>query len=273
MFHPFDTPKNLTREQWRARARAIQAGLEGLSIDELLRGGRGAGAPHSGANNQRRGGYDPNQPRVPEGHRDGGQWTDDERWTSGRWLRERWARLRGGLQFAAAERPPLDPRKLGLFLARKLIEAIYRELASWDLFGHHEPDDVTVAVTTMDGEAINGTSSTSGDWHPIDHFEARALRATITRKYPHLARQNSGQIPLDAFFHAETNLLLRAARKNGRSLAGKSLDVFVDNQTCHNCQYILGPVGLELGNPTLTFINSTTGRLMGTVRDGKWHPR
>jgi hypothetical protein len=142
-----------------------------------MRGGRGAGAPHLGAHGQRRGGYDPNQPRVPEGHRDGGQWTDDERWTSGRWLRERWARLREGLQFAAAERPPLDPRKLGLFLARKLIEAIYRELASWDLFGHHNRDDVTIAVTMMDGEAIGGTSSDYGDWRAIDHFEARALRA------------------------------------------------------------------------------------------------
>jgi len=273
VFHPFDPPRNLTPEQWKARARAIQASLEGLSFDELMRGGRGAGVPHLGTHGHRRGGYDPHQPRVPAGHSDGGQWTDDDRWTSGRWLRERWARLRGGLQFAATERPPLDPRKLGLFLARKLIEAIYRELASWDLFGHHDQDDVTVAVITMDGEAIAGTSSRHGNWHPVDHFEARALRATIMRKYPHLARQNSGEFPLDAFFHAETNLLLRAARKNGRSLAGKNLDVFVDNEICLNCQGILGSVGLELGNPILTFINSTTGRVMGTVRDGKWHPR
>jgi hypothetical protein len=177
------------------------------------------------------------------------------------------------LQLAAAERPPRSLRELPLYLARKAIEAIHRELASRDLFGHHNPDDVTVAVAAMDGEAITGTSSRHGDWHPVDHFEARALRATIMRKYPRLARQNSGQIPLDAFFHAETNLLLRAARKNGRSLAGKSLDVFVDNEACLNCRDILGPVGLELGNPTLTFINSTTGRVMGTVRDGKWHPR
>jgi hypothetical protein len=210
---------------------------------------------------------------VPVGHSDGGQWTDDDRWASGRWLHDRWERQRGALQFAASERPPSDPRRLLLWLARKAIEAIHRELASRDLFGHHDPDKVSVAVTTMDGKAITGTSSTHGDWHPIDHFEARALRTTIMRKYPHLARQNSGQIPLDAFFHAETNLLLRAARTNGRSLAGKSLDVFVDNETCPNCQDILGPVGLELGNPTLTFINSTTGRVMGVVRDGKWLPQ
>ena len=35
MFHPFDPPRNLTPEQWKARARAIQASLEGLSFDEL----------------------------------------------------------------------------------------------------------------------------------------------------------------------------------------------------------------------------------------------
>jgi len=206
VFHPFDPPRNLTPERWKARGEAIRARLEGLSIDELMRGGRGVDAPHAGAHGQRRGGYDPNQPRVPEGHRDGGQWTDDERWTSGRWLRERWARLRGGLQLAAAERPPRSLRELPLYLARKAIEAIHRELSSRDLFGHHNPDDVTVAVATTDGEAITGTSSRHGDWHPVDHFEARALRATIMRKYPRLARQNSGQIPLDAFFHAETNL-------------------------------------------------------------------
>lgn len=273
MLHPFDHPRNLTREQWRARARVIQSELEGLTIDELMRGGRGASAPHSGAPGQRRGGYDPNQPRVPAGHSDGGEWTDDDRWSNGRWSTDRRDGQRGALQLAAGEPPPFDPRRFALWLARKAIEAVLRELAKWDLFGHHDPDKVTVAVTTMDGEVITGTSSDYGDWHPIDHFEARALRSTIMRKYPHLARQNSGQIPLDALFHAETNLLLRAARRNGRSLAGKSLDIFVDNETCLSCQDTLGPVGLELGNPTLTFINSTTGRIMGVVRDGKWHAR
>ncbi len=209
-----------------------------------MRGGRGrrtaARWRHDG---QRRGGYDPNQPRVPAGHRDGGQWTDDERWTSGRWFTGTLGTATRRLATRRChERPPRSLRKLPLYLARKAIEAIHRELASWDLFGHHNPDKVTVAVTTMDGEAITGTSSrTTGIGIAIDHFEARALRATIMRKYPHLAKgQNSGQFPLDAFFHAETNLLLRAARKNGRSLAGKSLDVFVDNDTCLNCQDILG---------------------------------
>jgi len=274
MRDPFVGRRTLTPEQWRARGEAIQARLQGLSIDELMRGSHGAQAPHGGAHGQRRGGYDPNQPRVPAGHSGGGQWTDDDRWASSHWSEDRRDRLRSTLQLAAGEPPWFDPRRLRRWLARKAIEAVHRELAKWDLFGHHDPDKVTVAATVMDGEAITGTSSGYGDWYLIDHVEARALRATILRKYPHLLRgRNRGQFPLDAFFHAETNLLLRAVRASGRSLAGRSLDVFVDNETCTNCQDVLGFVAMELGNPTLTFINSATGRTMGVVRDGEWYPR
>lgn len=269
MFDPFVGRRRLTPEQWKARADAIQARLEGLSIDELMRGDRIGEPPRLGVQGPHRRGYDPNQPRVPAGHPDGGEWTDDERGAD-----DRWARLRGALQFAAAERPPLDPRKWRQYLARKLIEAIHRELASWDLFGEHNPDDVTVAVTTIDGREINGTSSKFGDWRAIDYAETRRLRAAVLRRNPHLAKgRGLSQVPLDAFFHAETNLLLRAARENGGSLAGRSLDVFVDNETCYRCEQILGRVGIELGNPTVTFINSRSGRVMGVVRDGEWHPR
>ncbi len=80
MIDPFVGRRTLTPEQWKARAAAIQTRLQGLSIDELMRGSHRAEAPHSGAHGQHRGGYDPNQPRVPAGNSDGGQWTDDERW-------------------------------------------------------------------------------------------------------------------------------------------------------------------------------------------------
>lgn len=275
MFDPFVGRRTLTSEQWKARAETIQSRLEGLSINELMRGGRGAEAPRVGARGQRRGGYDPNQPRVPVGHSDGGQWTDDERWAGRRWSTDRRDRLRGALQFAASERLPHNLRELKRYLAGKLIESIYRELASWDLFGYHNPDDVTVAVTTIDGRRdIRGTSSRYGDWRAIDYVEARRLRALILRRYPRLARgRGVSEFPLDAFFHAETNLLLRAARENRGSLAGQTFDVFVDNETCRSCEKVLGLVGLELGNPTVAFINRKTGRVMGIVRDGKWHPR
>jgi hypothetical protein len=70
MINPFSTPR--TPEEWRARARAIQERLEGLSIAELMRGVK-EGEP-SGRGEH---GYDPNQPRVPAGHPDGGQWTNE----------------------------------------------------------------------------------------------------------------------------------------------------------------------------------------------------
>lgn len=67
----------LTPDEWRARARRIESELEGLTIDELMRGRR-AYDERSGPVGRGARGYDPNQPRVPAGHPDGGQWTDDD---------------------------------------------------------------------------------------------------------------------------------------------------------------------------------------------------
>jgi hypothetical protein len=68
MINPFSKPR--TPEEWRERARLIQERLQGLSIAELMRGSKhGDPADYDGR------GYDPNQPRVPAGNSDGGQWT------------------------------------------------------------------------------------------------------------------------------------------------------------------------------------------------------
>lgn len=64
--------RRLTPEQLQLRAQAIEAELDGLSIAELMRGRPFAEPPRTGDDARR---YDPNQPRVPEGHPDGGQWT------------------------------------------------------------------------------------------------------------------------------------------------------------------------------------------------------
>src|SRR5262245_14880088 len=73
---PF-SQRPLTSDEWRARAQAIQSRLEGLTIAELMRGGvdapKGDGLP---VGHGRR--FDPNQPRVPAGHPDGGRWTDKD---------------------------------------------------------------------------------------------------------------------------------------------------------------------------------------------------
>lgn len=73
MVEPFFR-KPRTPQEWQLRAQAIQTRLEGLSIDELMRGGHTGepSTPGVGSHGHR---YDPNQPRVPAGHTDGGQWT------------------------------------------------------------------------------------------------------------------------------------------------------------------------------------------------------
>ena len=61
----------MTSDEWRSRARAIQSELEGLSIDELMRGATKRGEAAGRSSHQ----YDPHQRRVPAGNPDGGQWT------------------------------------------------------------------------------------------------------------------------------------------------------------------------------------------------------
>jgi hypothetical protein len=75
-------------------------------------------------------------------------------------------------------------------------------------------------------------------------------------------------MPKDALFHAETTVLLRAALKAGGTLAGRALTVHVDGKLCNNCEAALPYVGLELGNPTVTFIDPKG--LTKTMRSGGW---
>jgi hypothetical protein len=48
------------------------------------------------------------------------------------------------------------------------------------------------------------------------------------------------------------------------------LEVYSDRELCNNCKIVLPKVGLELGNPTVTFIDDAGRRL--TMRDGIWLP-
>lgn len=65
-----------TPEEWRSRARLIDAHLDRWTLEDLLRGGRPGEPLHLGVTERFRHGYDPNQPRVPAGNPKGGQWTD-----------------------------------------------------------------------------------------------------------------------------------------------------------------------------------------------------
>lgn len=262
MLHPFDTPKNVTREQWRARARAIQSDLEGLTIEELMRGGGRASAPPPAAHGQRRGGYDPNQPRVPAGQSDGGQWTDDDHWADHPLARARFA--------AARELPPIGPLGGRIFLvlrrALKIIEALRSENILYNLFG--EPTG-SISTLEINGERFFGSNSRLPLYTSRDAAEADALRAVMLRKYPELgSSSNVGEKPMDALYHSETNVLLRAARRLGGTLGGRTLEVVTDRHMCPTCEIMLPKVGLELGNPTVTFIGPR-GEAR-TMRDGKW---
>jgi len=198
--------------------------------------------------------YNPNQPRVPAGGPDGGQWTDG----SG-----------GRVRLASSEIPRLGPRsKLGIaiFVARQAIKLFRDQNLLHNLFGHEEG---TVAYTKINDVAIYGVNSDSSEYKDRDLIAAEQLRGELIKKYPDdMATENVGQKPNDAVFHAESNTLLRAARENGGSLAGQNLEVHVDRPMCSSCDRILPLIGLELGNPTVTFIGPSA--VPKTMRDGGW---
>jgi hypothetical protein len=199
--------------------------------------------------------FNPDQPRVPAGNPDGGQWT----------------RVGGaiGSRLAAAEKPRLGPAaaiSIAVEMAKRVIEIYRSKNGLWDLFG---PSRGTVALTTIDGTDIFGSNSTSPTYTSGDEAAAVRLRNILVEKYPNTFRdEHIGRMPNDALFHAETTVLLRAARQGGGSLVGRTLTVFVDTQLRNNCQAVLPYVGLELGNPTVTFVgpNGSTR----TMRNGSW---
>ena len=120
----------------------------------------------------------------------------------------------------------------------------------------------------MDDKVFFGSNSTLPGYSSIDKAEAEKLRDVLLNKYPELVKNNIGQTPLDGLYHAETNVLLRAARENRGSLAGRRLEVVTDRRMCNSCPTVLPKVGMELGNPTVTFIGP--GGETRTMRDGRW---
>lgn len=208
--------------------------------------------------------FDPNQPRVPRGHSDGGQWTDDPRWTGGR---------QTPVRLAAADKKPLGRAgRIGIVLeiANRLIDAFRNENLLFDFFGKRVG---TVAITSLDDKYIygfnSGISEFSGQYTKEDETIASRLRSRMLAKYPNvMSLRNIGQMPNDALYHAEVTVLLRAARENGGTLAGKNLIVVVDGRICPSCEILLPYVGRELGNPTVTFVDAS-GRAR-TMRNGDW---
>lgn len=281
--------RRFLRPDWK---RFVQPGFEPPAVLSL---------PEGKAN------FSPSQPRVPKGNSDGGQWTNaggssggeagragrnDPRVISDATPDNEW---RPGAQFAAKipkrpgighnQGPPLNevpktPREKpdvrsaigGAAVAEtgwRLIDDFRSGNFLRNLFGERLG---TVAVTTIEGENIFGVNSGSPTYNRVDRAEADQLRdrywvAEHSIPLPGAA----GQMPSNAFYHAETTILLRAARQNGGTLSGRSIEIVSDRQMCNNCDKVLPFVGRELGNPRVTFIGPDGSTR--TMQDGRWIDR
>jgi hypothetical protein len=203
--------------------------------------------------------YNPDQPRWPAGSGE----------DSGRW---RPADGAARAQLASVERPAT--REVALRAALQLmLGAIRRYRRENTLNDLLDDERGTVAVTKIKDKLIfgvnSGISKHSTAYTDTDYASATSLRDTMLEKYPDVMNhQDVGQFPNDAIFHAETTVLMRAARENGGTLEGESLIVFVDKAMCNSCKKLLPKIGLELGNPTVTFIDRRG--MIRTMRDGRW---
>lgn len=128
----------------------------------------------------------------------------------------------------------------------------------------------TVAVTDVDGKLYFGVNSTAPGFSTADEIEAEKMRQLLTFKYAsELPTNNIGRVPNDGFYHAEATAMIRAAQGNGGTLKGRTMEVHTDRPMCiTSCPKILPKIGLELGNPTVTFVDKFGTRR--TMRNGKW---
>lgn len=178
----------------------------------------------------------------------------------------------GRVRLAASEMGPLGPKSkwaIAVEAALAAFEAYRSANRLRDLFGR---DIGTLAYTELNGKGIYGVNSTVGTYEASDRAAADKIRDVLIKDFPdYFDKDNIGQAPNNAIYHAETTALLRAARENGGTLKGLELEVHVDAPMCRNCRSVLPYVGLELDNPTITFIDS--GKVVSTMRDGRWISR
>ena len=170
--------------------------------------------------------------------------------------------------------PPLDfssPRPgtgFGPFTYSQTYRAVtgMPELPGYEAFSR---EDGTVALSDLRGKLVFGVNSDASAYTDGDRADANALRDVLIEKYPEdMATGNIGHKPNDALYHAETNLLLRAAKQNGGSLAGQTFEVHVDRKLCESCKVVLPLASSEIGSPTVKFIEPS-GKI-NFLRNGQW---
>jgi len=166
---------------------------------------------------------------------------------------------------------------LGLRVLEQLIE-IFRENNSEEgLFEvEDDPNPTSVAVGDVDGVMFYGVNSEyqarggyrrGADLDPrestytaVDRRRSDRARAELIEEYPELPRKYIGRRPNDALYHAEATLLLRAADAHGGSLAGKTIEIYVDRPLCPSCRKVLPLLVHKLGNPKVTVTDPTGTR-------------
>jgi hypothetical protein len=178
----------------------------------------------------------------------------------------RYDTLRSGIggNFGPPLTPPSPPTTASpppsqRFNAQAWIDAYRTVHVRRDLFGNQIPlltKDDTVAVAEFDGSPIFGVNSRAATSADIDSAASRRHVDVLVQKYPNIMSTNHlGQIPNNALSHAETNILLRAARANGGTISGRDITVWVDRDLCSSCATVLPKLGLELGNPNMTYVD------------------
>jgi hypothetical protein len=141
------------------------------------------------------------------------------------------------------------------------------------MFGHpaglSERDTVTVAE--LDGRPVFGIYSEAMTYTTADRVAAQRYVDVMVDKYPEaMSVENLGGIPNNSLYHAESTILLRAARENGGTLAGRKLEVHVDRRLCYSCRLTLPNLGTEIGNPIVTFVTPSE---IFVMQNGIWISR
>jgi MafB19-like deaminase len=162
---------------------------------------------------------------------------------------------------------PEHPRNRWSRWLWEVFDALRKQYGLDDLLGDKEGN--VVAWTEVNGKEVIGVNSESREYTSVDSAAARRLRAILIEKHPDVMQtMDVGRYPNAAVYHAEVTALLRARAENGGTLAGQTLTVFVDAKICPSCRLVLPKIGLELGNPTVTFVPAIGEPR--TMRNGEW---
>lgn len=214
--------------------------------------------------------FNPNQPRVPRGNPDGGQWTDAGGGGGGASPGASRTRVAGpgtGRTTRAGQNFPGATHGQQVRLEQTIArtESALAKIRRWK-------ESHTVAVTEISGSLVFGTNSGAPGYTGADKADADVWRGTLITKYPDImSTGNIGAAPNNSMYHAEATILLKAARDNGGTLAGKHVEVHVNRSLCTSCDQVLPLLGRGLGNPTVTYVDTVTGA-RASMADGKWLP-